>query len=268
MIIDESSLQYWIDHFYGYGDWNANIWFVGYEEGGGELPEEVAEKLNYFSAVHAASSRAELCEIRDLYRHVTYRDNGPKGKAFGSLFDYRFGTDGMLHGAWKNLIAFAHGFRQEDPPDLLTYQKNYFLREREAMVQLYPLPSPHSHAWYYSWQVVSEPLAYIRNRERYEKHVFPRRIETIIDQILKHKPALVLMYGMNNIDAIKESFGRVYPARFKMVKAIKLQLPQHHVAAIGDTRLLITTQVPTLRHNRAETGFNWYYFGTLVRSYA
>ncbi len=46
MLIEEKALKHWIDHFYGYGSWQARFWFVGYEESGGDVPEEVAEKLS------------------------------------------------------------------------------------------------------------------------------------------------------------------------------------------------------------------------------
>jgi hypothetical protein len=268
MLIKESSLEHWIDRFYGYGSWNSKLWLVGYEEGGGELPEEVAEKLGYFDSIHPRADEPVLCDMRELYARVTYRDEGPKGKTYKTLFDYRFASDAMLHGAWKNLIGFAHGYRQEKLPDLLAYQRKTFIGDREAMIQLYPLPSPHSHAWYYSWHTVSEPLQYIRQRERYEQHVFPSRMGTILKQIKRYKPGLVLMYGMSNVQAIKDAFVEAYPsAKFRMVKAIKLQLPQHHAAVIDGTRVVITTQVPTLRHNRVETGFDWHYFGSLVKDY-
>jgi len=32
------------------------------------------------------------------------------------------------------------------------------------------------------------------------------------------------------------------------------------------TILLITTQVPVLKHNRVETGFDWYEFGKMVKA--
>src|SRR5687768_7152254 len=63
MLIEERQLQHWIDNFYGYGSWQAGIWFIGYEEGGGDLPEEVAEKFNYFFAHHGSSSQPTLCDI-------------------------------------------------------------------------------------------------------------------------------------------------------------------------------------------------------------
>ena len=46
-------------------------------------------------------------------------------------------------------------------------------------------------------------------------------------------------------------------ARFTTVKGIKLKVPQHHRADLEGTQLVLTTQVPSLRHNRPETGFDW-----------
>ena len=76
-----------------------------------------------------------------------------------------------------------------------------------------------------------------------------------------------MMYGMENINILKESVQGFFPeVKFKMVKAIKRQIPQHHRADIRGTVLLITTQVPALRHNRIETGFEWEAFGKIVKA--
>jgi len=48
MLIEEKALNHWIDNFYGYGSWQARFWFIGHEESGGDVPEEVAEKFNSF----------------------------------------------------------------------------------------------------------------------------------------------------------------------------------------------------------------------------
>ena len=80
------------------------------------------------------------------------------------------------------------------------------------------------------------------------------------------KPEVVLMYGMDNINALKKSVQEFFPnAKFKIVKAIKQQIPQHHRADFDGTTLLITTQIPALRHNRIETGFDWQVFGKTLR---
>jgi hypothetical protein len=257
MLMDAKLLKHWIENFYGYGSWDATIWFVGYEESGGNVPEDVTERLDFFTKQHAANTSA-LCDIRNLYQQIDARIEGSKAKLFKTLYDYRFGKNAVQHGAWKNLIAFAHSYRNEKLPDLLAYQKNSFAAQREALILLYPLPSPHNHAWYYSWLGMPE-FNFLKNRSIYEEQVYRNRIQTILSNINQYKPEVVVMYGMNNIVTLKKSVYEIFPdAKFTMVKAIKQLIPQHHRAKLNaSTTLLITTQVPTLHHNRAETGFDW-----------
>ena len=269
MLIEEEALRHWIDNFYGYGSWSARFWFIGYEEGGGELPEEVAEKVNYFYKAHNAATRGTLCDIRDLYKHVSIRWDGPKAGLYGNRYEYRFGGNATQNGIWKNLIAFAHGYKNEELPDLLAYQKQTFAlpsAESEALIPLYPLPAPHSHAWYYSWLDLPQ-LAFLKSRRLYEEHVYQRRMHTILSNVSAYRPELVLMYGMDNINKLKTSVHDFFDGtKFKMIKAIKRQIPQHHRAELNGTTMVITTQIPALRHNRIETGFDWKEYGKTVKS--
>jgi hypothetical protein len=268
MLIEEKPLRHWIDNFYGYGSWDAAIWFVGYEEGGGDLPEEVAEKINYFQTTHP-ESHAPLCDIREQYRHLGVYWDGPKAGMYANRFEYRFGQNAAQNTVWKNLIAFEHGYLRLNLPDILAYQKQHFLSAsssaKEALINLYPLPSPHNHGWYYSWLDLPE-MPFLKSREKYEQHVYQTRIGRILSNIRTHKPQLVLMYGMSNINALKKSIQQEFAgATFRMIKKTKLQIPQHHRADLDGTILLITTQIPALRHNRVETGFDWEEFGKTVR---
>jgi hypothetical protein len=195
--------------------------------------------------------------------------DGPKADLFTNLHDYRFDNHAIQHGVWKNLIAFVHGYRNENLPDLLAYQKNSFALPtagNEALIQLYPLPSPHNHAWYYSWLDLPQ-AGFLKSRALYQEHVYQHRIQGILSNIAAYKPEVVLMYAMDNINALKKSIQDYFPAaKFKMIKAIKQQIPQHHRADFNDTTLMITTQIPTLRHNRVETGFDWQEFGRTVKA--
>jgi hypothetical protein len=171
----------------------------------------------------------------------------------------------VLHGLWKNLIAFAHGYRREPLPDLLTYQKEDLALpsgHRDALINLYPLPA-HNHAWYYSWLDLPARFGFLKSRTLYREHLFERRAAHILSCIQKHKPKVVLMYGMEDINTLKKQVQGFFPgAQFKLIKATKLQIPQHHLSNLGNTKLLITTQIPALRHNRVETGFDWFELGT------
>ena len=266
MLIKQDLLSHWIAHFYGYGSWHAPVWFVGYEESGGDLPEEVAEKLNHFTREHEGTSAPILCDIRKLYKDVAFRIEGPRAERFNNFFDHRFGDGAVLHGLWKNLIAFIHGYRNETIPDLLSYQRNQFLsptKSSEALIQLYPLPA-HNHAWYYSWLELPD-LPFLKTRSRYEQHVFPGRIKVIMERIRQHRPQVVLMFGMKDINSIKETVREFFAsAKFTMGKAIKHTIPQYHRADLDGTKLLLTTQIPALRHNRKETGFDWEAVGKML----
>jgi hypothetical protein len=270
MLIDEEKLNHWINHFYGYGSWHSRFWFIGYEESGGELPEEVADKVNYFYKAHSPTSE-NLCDIRELYRHVAMKEAGPKGGLFTNRYDYRFDSHAVQHGVWKNLIAFVHGYKNEPLPDLLDYQKRKFAlpsAQQETLISLYPLPSPHNHAWYYSWLDLPQ-LGFLKSRALYEEHVYEKRMHDILSNVMTHKPELVLMYGMNNINLLKRSVQEFFQdAKFTQIKATKLETPQYHRANLNGTTLLITTQIPALRHNRIETGFDWERFGKQVRERA
>jgi hypothetical protein len=262
MLIDEKKLQHWIDHFYGYGSWKAKFWFVAYEEGGGDVPEDVADKINWF---YENYEPGKLSDVRELYRHVRLTLEGPKAEQFENRFGYRFGDNAVQHGVWKNLISFVYGYRNEKAPDLLAYQKNKFATTNEAVIQFYPLPSPHNHAWYYSWLDMPS-MPFLKSRTLYEEAVYERRVDTILKKIKEYKPEIVLMYGMSNINTLKRSIQSEFPtAEFKLARAAKLETPQYHRADIDGTKLLVTTQIPALRHGRVETGFNWEKFGRSLR---
>ncbi len=266
MLIEPQALNHWINHFYGYGSWTADIWFITFEESGGDVPEDVDDRLTYFQKTHPSPS-GTLCDIRELYRNVSARIDGPKAKLFKTLHDYRFGDHAIVHGAWKNLIAFTHGYKNKPLPDLLGYQKKSFALPstgHEALITLYPLPAPHNHAWYYSWLDLPG-FGFLKKRIQYQAHVYVGRMDTILQNISRNKPKVVILYGMNNIQTLKTSVQTFFPdAKFTMVKGIKQQIPQHHRADFNGTTFLITTQVPTLRHNRIETGFDWEAFGKLI----
>ncbi|HYK45795.1 MAG TPA: hypothetical protein VEV83_11535, partial [Parafilimonas sp.] len=154
-------------------------------------------------------------------------------------------------------------------PDLLTYQKNLFASpstSNEALVVLYPLPA-HSHAWYYAWLELPQ-FPFLKSRALYQQHVYSSRMQDILKNISVYNPEVVVMYGMDNINLLKRSVQQVFPsAKFGMVKAVKRQIPQYHRADFNGTTMLLTTQIPALRHNRIETGFDWYQFGKLVKAH-
>jgi hypothetical protein len=267
MAIDEKALKHWIEHFYGYGSWAARVWFIGYEEHGGETPEEVSEMLGYFGKAYHEATGPTLCDIRELHRHRAFRREGPKSDLYDNHFQYRFDSNAVLHGTWKNMTAFVHGYRNEKVFDVYAYQKEQFASQggNEALIELYPLPSPHKHTWYYNWLDLPH-LQFLRSRKLYQDFLYERRMNTILSNVATFSPDVVLMYGMDNINNLKTTIGNFFQGcKFKLVQASSNKIPQHHITSLGGTTMLITTQIPALRHNRQSSAFDWWAFGDSIR---
>jgi len=269
MLIKPNAMTHWINHFYGYGSWKVPVWFVAHEEGGGDLPEEVAEKLDYFYDKHADVKIPTLSDIRAVYKHVGIRWEGTRAELFRNLYEYRFGDQAALNKVWENLIRFTCGYRNHELPDMLDYQRHQFAgpSSNEALIRLYPLPGANHHGWNYNWLDLPDEFGFLKSRVLYQDHIYQQRIHNILGAMEKHKPEIVLMYGMSNINQLKHSVNEFFPdVKFSLIKSVKRKIPQHHRANIDGTILLITTQMPALRHNRIETGFDWLAFGEMVRS--
>ena len=230
-------------------------------------PKKLAKDLTTFTLCRMPMNQSYVTSEK-VYRRVAFRAEGPRSLKFSTLYDHRFGADATLHSAWTNLTAFEYGYREESLPDLLEYQQELFgapSAHAEALIRLYPLPA-HNHAWYYAWLGMPH-LNFLKSRSLYQECLYPSRIQTILQNAIIYKPEVVLMYGMENINMLKESIKQFFSnAKFKTVKGVKRQIPQHHWAHLDRTTVVITTQIPALRHNLIETGFDWYEFGKLVRA--
>src|SRR5687768_11095386 len=108
MAINEKVLKHWIENFYGYGSWDAKFWFISYEEGGGDLPEEVSEKIDYFYQVND-KQEGSLCDLREVLKEVKVGSDRPKIRTLHSAYKNRFGENAILYGPRKNLSTFRDG---------------------------------------------------------------------------------------------------------------------------------------------------------------
>ncbi len=266
-LISESALGHWIENFYGYGNWEAPIWFVNHEEPSGDMPEEVADKLNYFIENYPGDGGPTLCDLRALFKSVRYTHQRSRSDDFDTLHDYRFGHQAVQRREWQGIISLVHGFNDlpvGNAETSLHYQVHSLAsgENNEALLRLYPLPA-HSHAWYYSWLGLKN-MDFLKSRAAYQEHVYQTRMGTILEKMRIHQPKLVVMHDMTGIHTLKASVqAHFLGVKFTSVKAIPRKIPQHHIAKIPEigTILVMTTQSTGLKHNRVETGFDWETFG-------
>lgn len=158
-----------LNRFYGYGSWDAELWFVGMEEGGGNSEEEIAKRLE-------AWDRADdLADIRDYSYEIG-------GKWFADR--------PSIQNTWGKLIriALAYEGRPTDIEAVRRYQRDE-LGKRHALIELFPLASPSTSEWLYA------NIPEIATREKYRALIADTRIATLTNRIAHHKPTAVVFYG-------------------------------------------------------------------------
>jgi hypothetical protein len=215
-MIDPVLLEDFMRRFFGYGSWDAKLWFVGMEEGGGECMEEIERR---FAAWDRSDDLADAREYHAGIGGVRWFDQRPK-----------------IQSTWGKLIrvALAASGRETDTESVRRYQRDAFGRHggEMAVIELLPLPSPSTSNWLYE----SFGIPAISTRDRYRDGVRPQRIKAIRERIEKHRPALVVFYGIGYGEDWEEIIGRRFTPkngeRFKTASngTTRFALAQHPVA--------------------------------------
>ncbi len=162
--------------FFGYGSWDAKLWFVGMEEGGGESMDEIERRLKSWDRrddlADLAQYQAAIGEMRWCSNRATIQ------RTWGKL----------IH------IALTAKGQPADTESVRRYQRDRFGRHGgdEAVIELLPLPSPSTSEWLYQ----SSGIPTLASRKRYQDSIQPMRISAIRERIAKHRPEAVIFYGI------------------------------------------------------------------------
>lgn len=177
-MIDQELIADFAASFFGYGNLDAPLWFIGMEEGGGATEDNVKSRLaawNNFGrpiVTDAAAMHFAIGESR------LFQPGAPTQATWRGLI--------KLTLAAKNLPASTEDIRE--------YQISRFARSNGDMasLELLPLPSPSLRAWNYpQWS----SLPVLATREKYKEHYLPLRIQTLKGLIESKKPRIVIFYG-------------------------------------------------------------------------
>jgi len=171
-------LTEYADKFYGFGTWDAKIWFIGIEEAGGWQEQDVQRRLDAW----------KLNGKRDL-------EDAPK--FYPASGNKRWHDDeACQQPTWKQLIRMLLVARGKPDTDdaLLNYQRCDFgcAGGRECLAELLPLPSPSSTAWnYLKWS----GLSWLHSRSLYQNHVLLERAYSIQQKLERYRPRVVIFYA-------------------------------------------------------------------------
>lgn len=145
MKLNEEYTDYYMKNFYGYGNWKSDYWFIGMEEGGGNLLGLVNNKIESF--YNNKCTHEELIDNYDFQINlvgcpwneeaIKYLGPRPKSKPV------------KLQSYWAKKIKILldiNGYKTDNETIRNFQEKNWgrikIDEMRHAVIELLPLPSP------------------------------------------------------------------------------------------------------------------------------
>ena len=192
-VLDPSLLREYMEGFWGFGNPERSLWFVGMEQGGGGSQEELQKRLDSW----ALRGRGRF---DDLHEYCL---------AIGERRWTR--PHPPIQPTWKHLIRLALLSVGEEPhlESIRRFQGEDLGRRsgNTCLIELLPLPARNLSTWRYDkWTTFPE----LSSRQGYLTDVGARRevgLRTLIDQ---HAPRTVMFYGLG----YRERWQRIVGAPF------------------------------------------------------
>jgi hypothetical protein len=196
-------LNYLLD-FVGYGSLDADIWFLGMEEGGGGK-DNIRTRLMF--------RQVEDCAEAHRMLGIVHHHWGKK----------------RIQPTWRGMCCIM--LELEGKPvsteHIRNYQADWLGRShgRTLLVELMPIPKPSLMAWGYQ-QLIPQ----FATREHYYRVVKPRRINYLRRLLREHSPSVVICYGKSYWSDYKELFG----------EATFTTIDQFQIAIVNNTLVILT----------------------------
>ena len=177
-MLNDQLLEAFMNGFYGFGNYQAQYWFVGMEEGGGNTLDAISRQLDIWDGW----GRKELIDVAEYAREMN--------------ITRWYGERPKLQPTWKHLIRIfltAEG-KSVDAETMRQYQKNLWGTEEgnTCLLELLPLPAPSISSWLYG---EISTLPYLASRKTYREYVMPLRIAHLKNRIMQYQPKAVVLYG-------------------------------------------------------------------------
>ncbi|SDY88399.1 hypothetical protein [Citreimonas salinaria] len=178
--VDGCALERFVETFWGYGRFDAPLWFVGMEEACGRHDFPLR-----FSAWRRRGERT-IDDAAEYHREINA----------GSLFS----QGAPLQKTWDKLIrcqlaAFGKPAGKETARRFQVEKLGRVTPSTDptCLIELMPLPSPSQKDW---WISEYTDLEYLQSRKLYMREILPRRIEALNGLIAQYTPKAVVFYGM------------------------------------------------------------------------
>jgi hypothetical protein len=164
--------------FFGYGRWDAPVWFIGLEEAGAGTPAELQARLTAWDQ----RGRRELEDAPAFYPACGHHQwHGPGA---------------TLQRTWRQLIRILLLARGEPVGEaaLLEYQQHSLGASTNnlCLTELSPLPARNQVHWPYAAH--ANMPAWLNTREQFMQTIGIGRIATLRERISMHRPCVVVFY--------------------------------------------------------------------------
>jgi len=171
-------IEAYCKQFFGYGRWDAPVWFVGLEEAGTGREKELQARLRAWDK----RGRRELEDAPSFYPACEHH--------------LWHGRDATLQHTWHRLIRVLLFARSEPVTEeiVVEFQKNSLgaTSGHMCLAEFFPLPAPSHRHWPYANH---EHLpSWMRNREQFMQTVLPERAAALRAKISVHHPRAVVFY--------------------------------------------------------------------------
>lgn len=178
-MLEDSKLIPYMSGFYGYGNPQAPVWFIGMEEGGGNNEAEIQARLDAWEAL----GHPEFADLYQFHQRI-------------GITQFFEGDKPKIQKTWKRLCGYHLSLSSPtfDTESLRTFQATQLGRynSETCLLELLPLPSSSLNDWIYA-EITNNP--WLVTRSKYKKHLMPIRQHRIRQLIQQHKPRRVVFYG-------------------------------------------------------------------------
>src|SRR5690606_2669800 len=223
-----------IAKFFGYGDLNSDIWFVGMEEGfndkgltNAQIEQNLIARFNATYNCVVVDCRRDMTTVSD---HMKFYSAGAKiqptfNPLIRILFSY-LGNPFPIHGAKGKVIDFQiYHFGSKsvmtDIPSIDERLSPYIdARFNHCSLDLMPFPSRTAAQWnfYENW-ANKYKIPEIETRQSYESSFMNKRKKSLICLINLYKPKIVIFYGHGtHLKVWKEIMKNPQPVAPSLVK--------------------------------------------------
>lgn len=212
-MLENNTLSEFMYNFLGYGDFNADIWFIGMEEGGGKSLDDVQTRIGTW----AKRGRHILEDCPEYHQAM-------RGGQLSTLPVRK----AQPTWDWLMRVQLKSEGKAHDKEASKVMQGERWLRHgsKTCGLELLPLPSPTTGDWFYK-HFSNNPI--LRSRAIYREAMLPTRIAAIKSAINEYKPRHVIFYS------------KTYLAIWEQIVGMDLtEVDGLHITQARDTSYLCT----------------------------